>query len=77
MFCPPWKIALTFVAKHMDDVAFEILGGSTYRMHRFRSAASPVEGMTSDILVRARPKRSSLGFFFLITHKDQNRGDRI
>jgi hypothetical protein len=25
--------------------------GSTYRMHRFRTTASPVKGLTADILV--------------------------
>lgn len=28
------------------------LGDTTYRMHRFRSTASPIKGLTSDILVR-------------------------
>ncbi|KAJ3480527.1 hypothetical protein NLJ89_g12274 [Agrocybe chaxingu] len=29
-----------------------MLGGTTYRMHRFRSSASPVKGLTSDILIK-------------------------
>jgi hypothetical protein len=28
-----------------------MLGNTTYRMHRFRTSASPVKGLTADILV--------------------------
>lgn len=33
------------------DSKVPMLGGSLYRMHRFRSSASPVKGLTADILV--------------------------
>ncbi|TEB34719.1 hypothetical protein FA13DRAFT_1625727, partial [Coprinellus micaceus] len=34
-----------------SDSVVEILGNTTYRMHRFRSSGSPIKGLTSDILV--------------------------
>ncbi|KAF4613683.1 hypothetical protein D9613_007856 [Agrocybe pediades] len=36
-----------------SDNVVEMLGNSTYRMHRFRTSASPIKGLTSDILVRS------------------------
>ncbi|GBE88498.1 hypothetical protein SCP_1303140 [Sparassis crispa] len=36
-----------------SDIFLGWLGNSTYRMHRFRSSASPVKGLTSDILIAA------------------------
>jgi peroxisomal coenzyme A diphosphatase NUDT7 len=38
-------------AQYATDVDVPSLGMSTYRMHRFRSTASPIKGLTSDILV--------------------------
>ncbi|PFH53129.1 hypothetical protein AMATHDRAFT_1553 [Amanita thiersii Skay4041] len=37
---------------HTTDVIAAPLGNTTYRMHRFRSSASPVKGLTSDILIK-------------------------
>lgn len=34
------------------DVPISWLGDAVYRMHRFRSTASSVKGLTADILVR-------------------------
>ncbi|THV02812.1 hypothetical protein K435DRAFT_748673 [Dendrothele bispora CBS 962.96] len=34
-----------------DDRIVPVLGNTMYRMHRFRSIASPVKGLTSDILI--------------------------
>ncbi|OBZ72614.1 Nudix hydrolase 15, mitochondrial [Grifola frondosa] len=36
-----------------SDIFLSWLGNSTYRMHRFRSSASPIKGLTSDILIAA------------------------
>lgn len=36
------------------DSAVPILNNAVYRMHRFRSSASPVKGLTADILVCLR-----------------------
>ncbi|KAI0067366.1 hypothetical protein BV25DRAFT_1819689 [Artomyces pyxidatus] len=36
-----------------SDIQVQWLNNTTYRMHRFRSAASPVKGLTSDILILA------------------------
>ncbi|KAF9526367.1 NUDIX hydrolase domain-like protein [Crepidotus variabilis] len=35
-----------------SDSKVPMLGGSLYRMHRFRSSASPVKGLTADILIK-------------------------
>lgn len=37
--------------QNTSDSVVEILGNTTYRMHRFRSSGSPIKGLTSDILV--------------------------
>ncbi|KAF9000639.1 NUDIX hydrolase domain-like protein [Cyathus striatus] len=34
------------------DSVVLMLGNTTYRMHRFRSSASPIKGLTSDILIK-------------------------
>ncbi|KAK7454508.1 hypothetical protein VKT23_011262 [Stygiomarasmius scandens] len=34
-----------------DDRIVPVLGNTAYRMHRFRSVASPVKGLTADILI--------------------------
>jgi peroxisomal coenzyme A diphosphatase NUDT7 len=34
-----------------SDSAVAFLNNTTYRMHRFRSSASPVKGLTADIMV--------------------------
>ncbi|ETW82894.1 hypothetical protein HETIRDRAFT_54650 [Heterobasidion irregulare TC 32-1] len=34
-----------------SDNHFALLGDSLYRMHRFRTTASPIKGLTSDILI--------------------------
>ncbi|KAA1467357.1 hypothetical protein DENSPDRAFT_832377 [Dentipellis sp. KUC8613] len=36
-----------------SDAKIPWLGDTTYRMHRFRSTASPIKGLTSDILILA------------------------
>ena len=38
--------------QNTNDPIVEALGNTPYRMHRFRSNASPIKGLTSDILVR-------------------------
>ncbi|KAF8072179.1 NUDIX hydrolase domain-like protein [Lyophyllum atratum] len=35
-----------------SDTAVPILGNMIYRMHRFRSSASPIKGLTADILIK-------------------------
>ncbi|KAF5367085.1 hypothetical protein D9758_004023 [Tetrapyrgos nigripes] len=35
-----------------DDRIVPVLGNTGYRMHRFRSSASPVKGLTADILIK-------------------------
>ncbi|KAJ6487704.1 NUDIX hydrolase domain-like protein, partial [Mycena sanguinolenta] len=35
------------------DSVFPFLKNSTYRMHRFRSCATPIKGLTADILIHA------------------------
>lgn len=35
-----------------SDHVIATLGDTTYRMHRFRSSASPVKGLTADILIK-------------------------
>ncbi|KAF8162477.1 NUDIX hydrolase domain-like protein [Mycena galopus ATCC 62051] len=35
------------------DSAVALLNGSNYRMHRFRSSATPIKGLTADILIHA------------------------
>ncbi|KAJ3567857.1 hypothetical protein NP233_g6092 [Leucocoprinus birnbaumii] len=35
-----------------SDSAVAVLGNTFYRMHRFRTVASPIKGLTSDILIR-------------------------
>jgi len=35
-----------------SDTAVPLLGNMIYRMHRFRSSASPVKGLTADILIK-------------------------
>lgn len=35
-----------------SDSTWTQIRGSLYRMHRFRSAASPIKGLTSDVLIR-------------------------
>lgn len=37
--------------QNTSDTAVPILGNMIYRMHRFRSSASPIKGLTADILV--------------------------
>ncbi|EIN05012.1 hypothetical protein PUNSTDRAFT_47242 [Punctularia strigosozonata HHB-11173 SS5] len=37
----------------INDVPLDWLGGTHYRNHRFRSSASPVKGLTADILIVA------------------------
>jgi peroxisomal coenzyme A diphosphatase NUDT7 len=36
-----------------SDSSVPWLDGHTYRMHRFRSSASPIKGLTADIMVRS------------------------
>jgi peroxisomal coenzyme A diphosphatase NUDT7 len=38
-------------SQNSSDTLLPWLGGAVYRMHRFRSTASPVKGLTADILV--------------------------
>ncbi|GLB40679.1 putative NUDIX domain containing protein [Lyophyllum shimeji] len=35
-----------------SDTAVPLLGNMVYRMHRFRSSASPIKGLTADILIK-------------------------
>ncbi|KAF8969239.1 NUDIX hydrolase domain-like protein [Flammula alnicola] len=35
-----------------SDSVVQMLGNTTYRMHRFRSSASPIKGLTADILIK-------------------------
>ncbi|KAJ3536543.1 hypothetical protein NMY22_g5997 [Coprinellus aureogranulatus] len=35
-----------------SDSAVEVLGNTSYRMHRFRTSGSPIKGLTADILIR-------------------------
>ncbi|KAG7089813.1 hypothetical protein E1B28_011462 [Marasmius oreades] len=49
---------------HYDDHIVTSLDNTPYRYHRFRSSASPVTGLTSDILIKAatiayHPRRTS------------------
>ncbi|KAF8656854.1 hypothetical protein AX16_002401 [Volvariella volvacea WC 439] len=37
---------------HTTDSTIPFLSNTTYRMHRFRSCASPIKGLTSDILIK-------------------------
>lgn len=39
------------IIQNTSDNHFALLGDSLYRMHRFRTTASPIKGLTSDILV--------------------------
>lgn len=39
-------------AQNFSDIELPWLGDSTYRMHRFRSTAFAIKGLTADILVR-------------------------
>lgn len=38
--------------QNFSDIELPWLGDSTYRMHRFRSTAFAIKGLTADILVR-------------------------
>lgn len=38
--------------KNTSDSVVPMLDNTAYRMHRFRTSASPIKGLTSDILVR-------------------------
>ncbi|OJA16934.1 hypothetical protein AZE42_09519 [Rhizopogon vesiculosus] len=40
------------------DVRLDALGGLIYRMHRFRTCASPIKGLTGDILPRTGTSKS-------------------
>jgi len=40
--------------QHFKDYEVPALGGTSYRWHYFRSSASPVTGLTADILVRTQ-----------------------
>lgn len=35
-----------------SDSVVEVLGNTSYRMHRFRTSGSPIKGLTADILIR-------------------------
>ncbi|KDR78944.1 hypothetical protein GALMADRAFT_244606 [Galerina marginata CBS 339.88] len=35
-----------------SDSVVQMLGNTTYRMHRFRTSASPIKGLTADILIK-------------------------
>lgn len=47
-----WPYEDTEVYNTSDHIV-EALGNSIYRMHRFRTSASPVKGLTADILTKA------------------------
>lgn len=49
-FHPSFTLSHRWIQNH-TDVPLPWLGDSVYRMHRFRSTASPVKGLTADILV--------------------------
>ena len=40
-----------------------LLNNAVYRMHRFRSTASPIKGLTADILVRSMLLSASFKIF--------------
>lgn len=44
-------VALLTSRQSTTDSVIPILGNTVYRMHRFRSSASPIKGLTADILV--------------------------
>ncbi|KAF7773689.1 hypothetical protein Agabi119p4_5856 [Agaricus bisporus var. burnettii] len=46
-----WPYATTYY--NTSDTQVVMLGNTTYRMHRFRTSASPIKGLTSDILIKA------------------------
>ncbi|KXN91661.1 Nudix hydrolase 15, mitochondrial, partial [Leucoagaricus sp. SymC.cos] len=46
-----WPYETTYY--NASDSAVAVLGNSTYRMHRFRTVASPIKGLTSDILIQS------------------------
>ena len=45
-------VYLESCCQHTSDSSVPTLGDTIYRMHRFRSSASPIKGLTADILVR-------------------------
>jgi hypothetical protein len=51
-FTSPTTSEITDGSQSTTDSAVAILGNAMYRMHRFRSTASPIKGLTADILVR-------------------------
>lgn len=42
--------------QNTSDVIVEAFDNFVYRMHRFRSCASPIKGLTADILVSSSPR---------------------
>jgi len=49
-----WKISTMIDdIQNVSDSVWTQMRSSTYRMHRFRSSASPIKGLTADILVSA------------------------
>ncbi|KAK0193620.1 NUDIX hydrolase domain-like protein [Armillaria mellea] len=50
IFSHPLEALLDPIINTTDSLV-PLLGNSPYRMHRFRSTASPVKGLTSDILI--------------------------
>lgn len=45
-----WPYSTTYY--NTSDSAVAMLGNTVYRMHRFRTVASPIKGLTSDILIK-------------------------
>jgi len=45
-----WPYESTYY--NTSDSVVALLGNTTYRMHRFRTVASPIKGLTSDILIK-------------------------
>ena len=41
-----------FLTQNYADSKWSWMGGSTYRLHRFRAAAAAIKGLTADVLVR-------------------------
>ena len=50
--------------QNTSDSVVQMLNNMTYRMHRFRTSASPIKGLTADILVCLLPPN-----FFISSNK--------
>lgn len=54
-FCYSCRNELLIIrGQNTSDSVVQMLGNTSYRMHRLRTSASPIKGLTADILVRMR-----------------------